>query len=216
MVAKANVDGMALVPERLKELESTCFVIMPFGQKPVGKVQVDFDVVYQRLFKPAIKGVRTPERSKLVVHRTDKDLFSGSIDQDMFEYIMYSRLAFVDISGLNANVFYELGARHASQESGTILFRQKGQAIPFDIKSIKVFEYDHQSANSSQKLIRKVVKETLQRNRLDSPVRIALRAQWGGPPPSKKKRTKNKTQTEYISGETPGRTCPTRRGSGRK
>ena len=69
MVAKANVDGMALVPKRLKELESTCFVIMPFGQKAVGKVQVDFDVVYERLFEPAINSVKTPEKSQLVAHR---------------------------------------------------------------------------------------------------------------------------------------------------
>lgn len=113
------------------------------------------------------------------------DAFSGSINQEMFEYIMYSRLAFADISGFNPNVFYEIGARHSAQESGTVLFRQLGHAIPFDITTIKVFEYDFQTdetAIKSREFITNVISETLRRNRLDSPVRLALRSQWGGNP----------------------------------
>ena len=42
----------------------------------------------------------------------------------MFHYIEYSRFALADISGLNANVFYELGHRHRVHEAGTVIFRQ--------------------------------------------------------------------------------------------
>ena len=169
--------------DRLEELEQTCFVIMPFGKKDVGGKEVDFNAVYEKLFEPAIREVKTPEGQPLLAARTDMDAFSGSINQDMFEYIMYSRLAFADISGFNPNVFYEIGARHSAQESGTVLFRQTGHAIPFDITSIKVFEYDHQPAEcaeTSRAFITEVLDKTLKRNRLDSPVRLALRAQWGG------------------------------------
>jgi tetratricopeptide (TPR) repeat protein len=97
---------------------------------------------------------------------------------------MYSRLAFADISGFNPNVFYEIGARHSAHESGTVLFRQTGHAIPFDITSIKVFEYQHDESTVKKTcaFITKVLSETLKRNRLDSPVRLALRAQKGLPP----------------------------------
>jgi hypothetical protein len=44
----------------------------------------------------------------------------------MFEYLEYSRFAVADISGLNANVFYELGARHRARESATAIFHQTG------------------------------------------------------------------------------------------
>jgi tetratricopeptide (TPR) repeat protein len=175
------------VPEssksRIEELERMCFVIMPFGKKQVGDREVDFNAIYKELFEPAIEAVRTPENEPLTPIRTDMDAFSGSINQDMFEYIMYSRLAFADISGFNPNVFYEIGARHSAQESGTVLFRQTGHEIPFDITSIKVFEYDHEptaSADESRDFITRVVSATLKNNRLDSPVRLALRAQWGG------------------------------------
>jgi len=166
----------------LTEFEKTCFVIMPFGKKKVGGKDVDFDIIYSTIFEPAISAtpLSDPHQGNLVPRRTDADKFSSAITQDMFEYIMYSRIAFTDISGLNPNVFYELGVRHRSQESGTVLFRQVGTDLPFDINTIKVFEYDHDGeskAAEARSLITEVLTETLQRNRLDSPVRIALRAQ---------------------------------------
>lgn len=172
---------------RLEELERTCFVIMPFGKKKVGGKQVNFDAIYKEILEPAIGSTKTPEDKKLIAARTDMDTFSSSINQDMFEYIMYSRMACADISGLNPNVFYEIGVRHATQESGTVLLRQTGHPIPFDITSIKIFEYDHQPkerAEKSRGFVSNLLSETLKRNRLDSPVRLALRAQWGGTPAS--------------------------------
>jgi tetratricopeptide (TPR) repeat protein len=172
------------VASSIDELERTCFVIMPFGIKKVGEQEVDFTELFKELFEPAIAAATTPEGTQLIARRTDMDAFSSSINQDMYEYIMYSRLALADISGFNPNVFYEIGVRHAIQEAGTLLLRQRGHAIPFDIATIKVFEYAHQSPQEreqSRAFITQLLAETLKRNRLDSPVRLALRAQWGGP-----------------------------------
>ena len=180
-----KTDKASQISDRFDELERTCFVIMPFGKKDVGGKEVDFTAIYHQIFEPAIRNVKTPENQPLIAARTDMDAFSGSINQEMFEYIMYSRMAFADISGFNPNVFYEIGARHSAQESGTVLFRQTGHAIPFDITTIKVFEYDHEpdeKVEASRTFITNVLSETLKRNRLDSPVRLALRAQWGGGP----------------------------------
>ncbi len=183
MSAELRTDAASLTAERFKQLERTCFVIMPFGKKEVGGKEIDFTVIYNQIFVPAISEVLTPEGQPLIPARTDMDAFSGSINQEMFEYIMYSRLAFADISGFNPNVFYEIGTRHSVQESGTVLFRQLGHAIPFDITTIKVFEYEYhpdERAATSRTFITNVLSETLKRNRLDSPVRLALRSQWGG------------------------------------
>ena len=182
---KQSNDGFHKNSGRLTELEKTCFVIMPFGKKEVAGKEVDFDNIYKNIFEPAINTVTTPENESLIAKRTDMDAFSGSINQEMFEYIMYSRMAFADISGFNPNVFYEIGARHSAQESGTVVFRQTGHAIPFDITSIKVFEYEHEpdsKIKTSRKFITQVISESLRQNRLDSPVRLALRAQWSGVP----------------------------------
>ncbi len=165
----------------LADFEKTCFVIMPFGIKPVNGRDTNFDAIYQQIFKPAIEAARTEEGEPLKPSRTDEDAFSSSINQDMFDYILYSRLAIADISGSNPNALYELGARHALQDAGTVILRQKGHGIPFDIQTIKVFEYDHESDDAianSRNFISKVLTETLKRNRLDSPIRQALSRQF--------------------------------------
>jgi len=84
-----------------------CFVIMPFGKKPVGDRPVDFDRLYDDIFVPAISAVSLPEGGKLESRRTDKDFYSGDIKLEMFQYLEYSRFALADISGLNFNVAYE-------------------------------------------------------------------------------------------------------------
>ena len=157
-----------------------CFVIMPFGRKDVGGEAVDFDAIYSGIFEPAIKAVALPEGGNLEPHRTDQDFFAGDIKLDMFRYLEYSRFALADISGLNFNVAYELGARHRVRESGTAIFRQTGAPLPFDISSIKAFPYEYHpedNAAESRQLITRVLTESLVRNNVDSPIRIALDSQ---------------------------------------
>ena len=159
----------------------SCFIIMPFGKKKVGDIEIDFDSIYNRIFCPAVSQVPLPEGGFLIPRRTDQDFFTGDIGVEMFSYLEYSRFALADISGLNANVFYELGVRHRRHQAGTAIFRQTGSPIPFDVNSIKAFDYDYQpetEIEKSQVLITKVLTESLKYNRLDSPVQIALAAQF--------------------------------------
>jgi len=162
------------------EYTKSCFIIMPFGKKKVGDQEIDFDAIYEQIFAPAVAKVPLPEGGYLEPRRTDKDFFSGNISVEMFSYLEYSRFALADISGLNANVFYELGVRHRAHQAGTAIFRQAGSPIPFDINNIKAFDYDYQPQSEREKsldLITKVLTESLKYNRLDSPVQIALAAQ---------------------------------------
>jgi tetratricopeptide (TPR) repeat protein len=73
-----------------------------------------------------------------------------------------------------------LGIRHRAHQAGTAIFRQTGSPIPFDITTIKAFDYDYQPQTElakSRSLITTVLRESLKYNRLDSPVQIALAAQ---------------------------------------
>ncbi|MEM7238667.1 MAG: tetratricopeptide repeat protein [Pseudomonadota bacterium] len=165
----------------LDEFERSCFVIMPFGRKPVGGKTVDFDTIFDQVFEPAIRAAKTESGEALVPRRTDQEAFSSSINQDMYDYILYCRMALADVSGSNPNALYELGARHALQDAGTVILRQKGHTIPYDIRTIKVFEYDFEGdigIEASQAHIANVLTETLKRNRLDSPIRQALGRQF--------------------------------------
>jgi tetratricopeptide (TPR) repeat protein len=164
----------------LGDFDKICFVLMPFGKKPVGEALIDFDTVYNEIFEPAIKAARLPEGGTLEPRRTDRDKFAGSISQDMFEYLEYSRFALADITGANANVFLELGVRYRARESGTVVIRQTDSPIPFDINQIKAFPYSYaplDAAAESRRLITEVLEGSLSVNRVDSPVRLALKAQ---------------------------------------
>ncbi len=177
-----------------------CFVIMPFGKKEVifkynkkilfftiplsKKVIINFNYIYDNIFKPAISRVNLPEGGKLIPKRTDDDFFSADIGKEMFEYLEYSRMVFADITGLNANVFYELGIRHHARSNGTIIFRVNDAPIPFDINQIRAFPYEYEPVENierSKEIIVKVISETLKNNKKDSPVRLALQEQQGNP-----------------------------------
>ena len=125
--------------------------------------------------------MRLPEGGSLEPRRTDTDFFTGDIKLEMFQFLEYSRFALADISGLNFNVAYELGARHRIRESGTAIFRQARAPLPpFDISSIKAFPYEYEpekNAEESRKVIARVLTESLVQNRVDSPISIALTAQ---------------------------------------
>ncbi len=158
------------------DYEKTCFVIMPFGKKPVYGTLVDFDEIYTRILEPAVRGATLPEGGSLEPYRTDKDFASGDIDVEMFGALEHARIAMADITGLNPNVFYELGTRHRARASGTVILRQVGAALPFDINKIKAFSYDPDplKTQDARTLIRNVLDASLAENRLDSPVRVAL------------------------------------------
>lgn len=157
-----------------------CFVVMPFSKKCVDGKEIDFDNIYKKIFEPAIAAVILPEGGNLIPKRTDLDYCAANIDTEMYLYLEYSRFALVDITGLNANVFYELGIRHHSNQSGTAIFRQADKTIPFDISHIKAFPYEYEplkQVRASKALITKVLTESLLYNRIDSPVQVALAAQ---------------------------------------
>jgi hypothetical protein len=149
----------------------------PARGQAVGDRTVNFDRLHDDIFVRAISAVSLPEGGKLERHRTDRDFFAGNIKFEMFQYLEYSRFALADISGLNFNVAYELGARHRAREYGTAIFRQTQFSPPFDISSIKAFPYDFEPADKAEearKLITRVLTESLVQNKLDSPVRLAF------------------------------------------
>jgi tetratricopeptide (TPR) repeat protein len=184
----------------MSDFTKICFIVMPFGKKEVifkyskkilfftiplsKKIIIDFNDIYDNIFKPAISRVDLPEGGKLIPKRTDDDFFSADIGKEMFEYLEYSRMVFADITGLNANVFYELGIRHRARSNGTIIFRVNDAPIPFDINKIRAFPYEYEPVENierSKETIVKVISETLKNNKIDSPVRIALQEQQGNP-----------------------------------
>ena len=97
-------------------LPPLCFVVMPFGVKPDGRGgSIDFDAVYETLIAPAIA------EAKLQPLRGDQEHIGGMVHKPMFERLILSDYAVADLTTANANVFYELGVRHAVRPHTTVL-----------------------------------------------------------------------------------------------
>ena len=114
-----------------------CFVLMPFGRKPgLGGVVVDFDAVYAELIAPAI------EKAGLEPLRADEEQAGGIIHKPMFERLILRDYAVADVTGANANVFYELGLRHGIKPASTVLiFADNGGTLPFDVAPLRALPY---------------------------------------------------------------------------
>lgn len=149
-----------------------CFVIMPYGTKKgqmrdgdrVTDVVIDFDSAFAKVIKPAVDalGLRC-EVSRTVDH-------SGLVHKEMIEAILQCDVVVVDITLNNANVFYELGIRHAARRSGTVVIRRAGQSIPFNINGLRVFDYDDapDRVETSIKLLATTIANSLAEQAVDS------------------------------------------------
>lgn len=114
-----------------------CFILMPFGKKPdaTGRM-VDFDTVYEELIAPAVR------EAGMEPLRADEEKTGGIIHKPMFERLILCEYAVADLTAANANVFYELGVRHATRPHATVLLFAEGSGqLPFDVSQLRALPY---------------------------------------------------------------------------
>jgi tetratricopeptide (TPR) repeat protein len=114
-----------------------CFILMPFGKKPTNTgLMIDFDAIYRDLIASAIT------ESGLEPLRADEEMAGGIIHKPMFERLILCEYAIADLTTANANVFYELGVRHAVRPWSTVLLFAKGSGqLPFDVAPLRAMAY---------------------------------------------------------------------------
>lgn len=115
-------------------------MVMPFGVKPTGvasaeaPAKVDFDLLWGSFFQPLITDLGYEPV------RADAEL-GASIIREMIERLALSDLVLADVSLPNANVFYEVGIRHAACETGCVLVACNWAKQPFDTQSMRYEPY---------------------------------------------------------------------------
>lgn len=80
------------------------------------------------------------EKQEYAVFRADDLLNQQNILKDVVVSIHDSDLIIADLTGLNPNVFYELGVAHAFRKN-VILLTQDISELPFDLRSYRVVQY---------------------------------------------------------------------------
>ena len=144
------------------------FVIRPFGKKEDGSgKELDFEQVHDELIGPAL------EAANLGGSTTGEIVEAGNIREDMFSLILEADLVVCDITIHNANVFYELGIRHALRKKHTILIKGEPAAdsTPFDVLTDRYLSYTVENPASARDKLVEMIEATLRSDRpTDSPI----------------------------------------------
>lgn len=139
-------------------------ILRPFGTKS----GIDFDKIEQQLIGPALEQLGVQGRLTLDI------VESGNIRSDMFRQLLTASLVIVDVSIPAANVYYELGIRHALRDRGTFMLRSTTDAFPFDLQSDRHFVYDKDVPARRLEELVKALKLKLESDQVDSPVFMTL------------------------------------------
>ncbi len=136
------------------------FIVRPFGKKE----GIDFDAVEADLISPALDELGIGGRTTIEI------LGQGNIRTDMFHLLLTADLVIADLSIHNANVFYELGIRHAFCDRHTFLIKSSGDEVPFDLKTDRYFSYQRDHPGDGVKALTAALRQTLDSEDADSPV----------------------------------------------
>src|SRR5689334_9646226 len=136
------------------------FIIRPFGTAK----EINFDQVDASLIAPALERLHVAGRTTLDI------LKAGNIRVDMFQRLLTADLVIADVSIHNANVFYELGIRHALRDKRTVMIRSDSDNFPFDLQTDRYFLYDKSNPAASLDEFVRVLKQTINSEDQDSPV----------------------------------------------
>ncbi len=101
--------------------------MMPFGEW--------FNVYYTEIYTQAIKD------AGMEPMRADRLFSTGTVIEQIWEQIEKSKILLADLSGKNANVFYELGLAHAARKP--VVFTSCSlEDVAFDLRHLRVIIYD--------------------------------------------------------------------------
>lgn len=117
------------LPDRTPRLgKLRCFVVMPFGDK-------NLQDLYDYYMKPTLE-----DKCDLDVERGDDPFGSNVIMDDIRSSIDVADFIIADLTGKNANVFYEVGICHAL-EKPVLLLAQSMEDVPFDLRHRRILLY---------------------------------------------------------------------------
>jgi len=97
-------------PGKSNEVQKSCFVIGPIGESG-SPIRSRADRVFRHVIQPAAAAC-----GYFKVIRSDLDARPGMIGSQVINHLLDDDLVIADLTGHNANVFYELAIRHMVQK----------------------------------------------------------------------------------------------------
>ena len=112
-------------------MSDTVFMIMPFSDEVAMSA-------YQHSTKPTV------ESFGFRIQRADEIFSANPVFDDIITAVEQSSIVIVDISGRNANCFYELGVAHTLKRNRTVMItHDEYNDVPFDIAHFRILKYEN-------------------------------------------------------------------------
>ncbi|MBI4664271.1 MAG: hypothetical protein HY735_36205 [Verrucomicrobia bacterium] len=147
----------------MKPSNKSCFVIMPLSRTRTCTAEEWTDIYNQML--------PTLARHGYACHRCVTA--PGSVLRGILENVIHCDLVIADLTDRNANVFYELGVRHA-MSNRTVILTQRSEDVPFDLRGYAYYVYGWRT-EADRRAFKEAIGGILQiiesePNRVDSPI----------------------------------------------
>jgi hypothetical protein len=148
----------------------TCFIITPIGDDN-SSIRRHIDGLIDECIVPVL----SKKYDVKVAHRITTP---GSINKQVISLIYEADLVIANLTGLNANVMYELAFRHAIRKE-VILIMEKGETrLPFDVTTERTIFYSNDFQGAIELKIRLgMALDEIERNHekpIDNPIYTAL------------------------------------------
>lgn len=127
-----------------------CFVISPIGDER-SEIRKRADQLFKYIIQPVC------EECKLTPIRADQINDSDYINQTVLDHLNKDALVIADLTDHNPNVFYEMGYRVSSKKP-IIHLKQVNESIPFDVSSVRTFDYDLSDLDSVDRIKERLIK----------------------------------------------------------
>lgn len=114
-------------------MNKKCFIICPIGEEG-SKTRDDSNTVYDYLLTPVCK------KLNYEIIRCDKISSADKIDSEIIGLLNTAELVIADLTGLNPNVFYEIGYRKAIGLP-CVHIALEGTNLPFDVSTVRTQFY---------------------------------------------------------------------------
>lgn len=150
-------------------LNDECFFIAPIGEDG-SDVRKRSDGVMNFIVTKAA------DEFGLQTIRADKIAHPGQINIQVINHVLEARAAVADLTGLNANVFYEIALRHAAKRP-LVIIAEKDTKLPFDIAQMRTVFFcstDLEDADRCRAAIVAQLREALEQKIVDSPVSTSI------------------------------------------
>jgi len=108
--------------------ETLCFVVMPF------RPELNYFFLYLKKY--------LEEKYKIRVERGDSNVLTKELMKKISDQISAASFLLADITGSNANVFFELGIAHATGKPVIFLTQDIPKDAPVDIRQFEFIQYE--------------------------------------------------------------------------